>query len=112
VIELKIYVPAPESAYRRSIKAGSGIVGTFVNELDARIKIDYEGAIHQQGMTWEEKIFHAAGRHVANYPTVARAWVEPAEMIEVGTFTCTDSWKNRTYAITNSEALEAWKRGS
>jgi len=117
MIELMLYVPNLDTWIGRTIKKGSGIVGSFAlltgieggEKLSGnrKIRIDYEGGAHIK--TWEDKVFHAAGRHVVRYPTVARAWVDESSLIEVGTFRCDDDWKNKVYEITNPEALEAWR---
>src|SRR5436305_2608893 len=87
-----IYVPVADSHLRNMIRPGSGIVGT-ADPDSGRIVIDYEGAIYGQSMSYEDKIFHAWGRHTHGehgYPTVARAWVESEQLLEVGFLTIAD----------------------
>ena len=113
MIELKIYVPKPnqppeEQGWLSRILPGSGIVGS---SQCRGIRIDYEGNRNHACniKTWEDKVFHAAGRHVTNYPTIARALVTEENVIEVGVFRCEDNWKNPSYEITNPEVLNQWK---
>jgi len=72
MIELKIYVPAPGSFMATLIKQGSGIVGSACPVIGARegtpveeerVSIDYEGNVNGASniVTWEDKVFHAAG---------------------------------------------------
>ncbi|HEY1292858.1 MAG TPA: hypothetical protein VGJ60_07265 [Chloroflexota bacterium] len=116
---LTIYVPAGEDTL--GIKPGSGIVGSseptsssIVQGLAAamdRVRIDYEGNLHGAVniVTWEDRVKHAAGRHVWNegrgYPTVARRWVEPEKLHAVGTYD-TDTWS--IVEITDLAAVAAW----
>ena len=117
MIELTIYVPRPGAPIATTIDSGSGIVGSAAaapfKEEDTvpRICIDYEGNRNHAAniVTWEDKVFHAAGRHIAHYPTVARACPRAEDLIEVGMFRCADDWKNPVYEVTNREALDAWK---
>jgi len=112
MIELKIYVPRPGTSLARVIQAGSGVVGGAVSGRDGYpVCVDYQGNLYGTGniQTWEDKVFHAAGRHVTNYPTIARAWAMANELIEVGVFRCGDNWKNPSYEITDPEALNQWK---
>jgi hypothetical protein len=118
MIELTMYVPKPGAPIAATIDPGSGIVGSgrmrsrFKEDNTCpRICIDYEGNRNHAAniVTWEDKVFHAAGRHIAQYPTIARAWPRGEDLIEVGMFRCEDNWKNPVYGITNPEALDAWK---
>lgn len=82
-MHLAVYVPTPESPLRSVIRLGSGIVGS---PEGARVRIDYEGALYgQSGLErYADRVRLAAGRHTERYPTIARAWVEPNELIQVG----------------------------
>ena len=114
MIELKIYVPRPSADQPAGdeirflhILRGSGIVGS---PDGIGIRIDYEG--NHNGAcnikTWEDKVFHAAGRHVSRYPTIARSVADAGQLIEIGSFRCEDNWMNPVYEITNQAALDAW----
>src|SRR5207253_7459535 len=65
---------------------GSGIVGKVMG--DGNVLIDFEGAIHGQEMSYEDRVHHAWGRHTWNdgrgYPTIARMVVPFKDLIEVG----------------------------
>lgn len=126
MIELKIYVPKPATQTSLAIRRGSGIVGQPANPRDPndvlRIKIDYQDVhgLNSNIRTWEDAIFHAAGRQLhtrpggppalnsKGYPTIARIWASANELIEVGVFRCDERWKY-TIEITNQEALDAWR---
>lgn len=102
----QIYVPRIGSQLRKTIKAGSGIVGT--TQPNGKVLIDYEGAIHGQAMSYEEKILHAHGRHThegVGYPTVARMLVEPTELVQVGEYL---GETNRQVVIFDQVALDEW----
>jgi len=85
IAQLPVYVPAPDAPIRSTILAGSGIVGTLEHD---RLLCDYEGNRYRspQLARYADRVFHAAGRHLERYPTVARVWVSPEQMIEVGWF--------------------------
>jgi hypothetical protein len=81
---MPVYVPAPTSPLRHTIRRGSGIVG--VPHADGFVRIDFEGGIYEQAemRRYANRVLHAAGRARANYPTVARALVRADELVEVG----------------------------
>jgi hypothetical protein len=110
IYNLKIYVPKPGTWSERSIAAGSGIVGRPVRDL---IRIDYEGGIYGANFSYEEKLFHAAGRHLYNegegYPTVARSHTPPADLIEVGDYIVDTSTWRVEMVITDQATLDRWK---
>jgi hypothetical protein len=81
---LNVYVPAPGSDL--GIVPGSGIVGT--PQDDGLVLIDYEGNLYGASNigTFEDRIHHAAGRHIMRYPTVARLLVSASKLILIVTF--------------------------
>lgn len=101
---LTVYVPAADSALRRTLLPGSALVGSLSN--GRRIMVDFEGDKYgSQGLrTYEQKLLHASGRHVERYPTVARAFVESGDLIEVGTYDV----HQRTLTVTDPQALKGW----
>lgn len=82
-MEVTVYVPAPGSSVERTVIDGAAIVGSPEGD---RIMIDYEGNAYQQFGTFAEMLMHAAGRHAERYPTTARMWVEPEQLVRVGTY--------------------------
>ena len=85
--ELLILIPKSDSS-ARPIK-GSGIVGSPTQ--DGLIQVDYEGNLyHAENLrTFWERLFHAGGRHVTGYPTVAREYHATGQAFPywiVGTF--------------------------
>ena len=73
--KLWILVPKPESNPRPT--HGSGIVGSPSKEKPTLIRVDFEGNIYgcENLSTYWDRLFHAAGRHVTHYPTVAREYL-------------------------------------
>lgn len=51
-------------------------------------------------------VLHAADRLVTRYPTVARAWVSPSDVVPVGTV---DRDTRTIVSITDEPALQAWR---
>lgn len=65
------------------IAAGSGIVGVPAGD---RIFIHYEGNLYRSEniKTFADRCHHAADRHFARYPTIARAHVRPESFHRIG----------------------------
>lgn len=78
-----LYIPVPDALH--TILPGSGIVGTDHGE---RVLVDYEGNRYgsESFKTYADRCLHAAGRHVTNYPTIARAFMPANQLRPVGTF--------------------------
>ncbi|MBK1667350.1 hypothetical protein CKO28_04815 [Rhodovibrio sodomensis] len=76
--EVALYVPRPGALVQ--IHRGSAVAGT--PGVDG-ICVDFEG----RGDTFEDRLIHAAGRHVARYPTIARARLPETALLQVGTAT-------------------------
>lgn len=104
-----VYVPASESELRERIVSGSGIVGSAYGETE-RLRIDFEGNLYEldELEDYEERVKRAAERHQAHkeqgYSTSACAYVDPDEVIAVGSF---DPAKGQL-EIGRPEVLEAW----
>jgi hypothetical protein len=81
------FIPAPGSIQERMIDRGSGIVGSR-NDATGRVLIDYEGNRIRTAnlVSYADRVHHAAGRRLANYPTVACAYVSADVMIRVGDY--------------------------
>lgn len=100
-VVLDVYVPEGAA----SIIPGSGVVGS--RDIGRTfIVIDFEGnKFGSENMrSWAEKVFHAAGRHVCCYPTVARMTVSPSMVRKIGTY---DVATDRIH-LEDAEALKAW----
>ena len=72
----KLWILVPKSgSYVRPID-GSGIVGSSSEDSGDLIRVDFEGNLFGalNLTSFWERIFHAAGRHVTRYPTVAREY--------------------------------------
>ena len=110
--DLALYVPNPETAtgltYSHLIAPGSAIVGT---RHDQEVLIDYEGNTNNASniKDFEDKIQHAAGRHITRYPTIARAMLKSDDLIRVGTARYEDDWRRWIVTdIENARSLRAW----
>lgn len=101
-VVLDVYVPADVFT---TIAPKSGIVGSPVHGSD-HICIDYEGNLHGAAnmQTWDDRVHHAAGRHVSVYPTVARMHVPAHWLIAVGSY----SVRTQRVTVTDAVALQAW----
>ena len=101
---LIVYVPAHHSVLRRTVLPGSAMVG--VDTGAHRSLVDYEGNRYgaENMRLYSERLLHAAGRHVDQYPTVARLWARHIDLIEVGSY----DYETRALTVTNPTELEAW----
>jgi hypothetical protein len=84
----------------------SAIIGAWYGGTE--IEIYYEGAIHQQNMTFEEKCLHAADRFVTRYPTIARAILPANQLKQIGTYSFNDDGTERQVEITDSVSFMKW----
>jgi hypothetical protein len=103
---LTLYVPALSSHLNRMIDPGSAIVGEALDT--GRIAICFEGNRFGFMRDWNEMVLHAADRLVTRYPTVARAWVIPSDLVPVG---IVDRDTRTIVSITDEPALQAWRAG-
>lgn len=126
---LAVYVPnmgtSAGEQFARQVEARSGIVGivppsaavplgeviesddwTAGRHLRTRRLVYFEGNIYSTGniVTFADRVYHAADRLVANYPTVAKSVVKVEALLEVGVFDHTA----RVLRIDNDAALAAW----
>ena len=102
---LKLYVPAPGSAWRTLVAHGSAIVGKPADE--EHTLIHYEGNLYAAtNLTdFPSRAQSAAGRLDKNYPTVAKAVVPTAALVEVGEY---DVETSQVRTLTNPSALAEW----
>lgn len=105
---LGLYVPnGPRSP---DIAPRSAIVGIMHGQDDdRRVEIYYEGAVHGQSMSFEDKIQHAAGRMVDRAPTMAFGFYPADELREVGRVARSE--RMRGWVVTeihDRDVLEAW----
>ena len=86
---LGVYLPHPESSLCTQLTRGSAIVG--LSEGSGTIRIFYEGNLigAENLVRCRARAIHAANRLLHNYPvgypTIAKAEVDPREVIEIGT---------------------------
>jgi len=100
-----IYVP--KDANDLGIAPGSGIVGNVEQQYPDRILVYYEGNVYdaENMRRFAERVYNAADRQVARYPTSAMMAVRRDELIEVGRF---DHGRMRVTAISNPTELLRW----
>ena len=123
--ELLMLIPKSDS-WARPVK-GSGIVGSPTRD-GLIIQVDYEGNLYHAAnlRTFWERLFHAAGRHVTGYPTVAREYLAAGQGFRywiVGRFNypeAAERVRSRQVSVTEAvrgacdidliykEALETW----
>lgn len=86
-----VFVPTTGSSLERTVKAGSGIVGSPAED-NIGVRVDFEGNVYNTPQLdgFADRVAHAAGRHVGRdgvpYPTVARAFVQASHLVRVGYF--------------------------
>ena len=86
---LSVFVPHPESSLCTQLARGSAIVG--LPQAQGAIRIFYEGNLigAENLRRYRDRAVQAAARLVhdypTGYPTIARADVDPREVIEIGT---------------------------
>jgi hypothetical protein len=83
-LPLAVYVPRAGTWPSTTIVRGSGIVGTPLAR--GRVEIHYEGNLYKAAniRTFADRVHHAAGRHLADYPTAARDVVAAEDLVAVG----------------------------
>lgn len=103
--ELIVYVPHPDSDLRHFIDEGAAICGG-AERGDGRVEIDFESNRYgaENMKTYEDKLLHAADRHVTRYPTVARRLVGLSDVIAVGTYDV----EGQILYITQEKHLLGW----
>lgn len=103
--DLIVYVPAPDSAVASMVMRGSAIVGTPLDDADY-VTIDFEGNRYKTAYFEEfgKRLLHAAGRHVARYPTVARLVAECDQLVRVGTY----DYDRERLSVEDDDALLDW----
>ena len=65
---------------------GSGIVAQPWAADPAKLMLDYEGNIYGAVniKNFADRVDHAYGRQITEYPTTARCWVDKDQVIEIG----------------------------
>lgn len=96
-----VYVPK-DPRLESFIVRGSAIVGEPTES--GRVVVYYEGNLYGSAPTFEDRLRLAAGRLSEGYPTIARAWLEPDALLEVGSY----EYPSGRFVLTNEPALEAW----
>lgn len=85
---LTVFVPAESAHLLAGVASGSAIVGGHLPAVAGWVCIDYEGDIYSSETLgrFANRANIAAGRHLENYPTIARRQVGRSELIAVGEF--------------------------
>ncbi len=105
---LGIFVPS--GARTLHIAPRSAIVGLSRGQDDDHyVEVYYEGAVHGQTMSFEEKIQIAAGRMVDRAPTAAFGFYPADDLEEVGKVVRSEGLSGWVIAeIDDRESLETW----
>lgn len=93
--KINVYVPKVGTSSRGFVKPGSAVVGiTPEPGSETYVVVDYEGNIYnaKNMRSFHEKVSHAADRHIARYPTMARMTVGRDTLITVGSAYILDEW--------------------
>jgi hypothetical protein len=115
--EVEVFVPV--EGFPTTIKPGSAIVGQPSDSRSAGpgdsgreavlLNIYYEGDVYGHMRGFEEMLLHAADRMLANYPTIARAWVPFDSMRRVGWYQTGLPSGFSTLDIEEPDLLRAWQ---
>lgn len=105
---LTLYVPGRDSSLREKVWAGSGLVGSEMEDT-GQIRVDFEGD-DEVYPTFLDRVRRAAERHLwqgthrEGYPTRACAYADPDELVEVGRYRSAES----SIELTKPDALAEW----
>lgn len=108
--QLLICVPLGDSV--KDIARGSGVVGQIRAEARTNygdLEISYEGAVHGQAMSFDDKLFHAATRLIEQYPSVARMVVPLEEVEIVGYYLISEDYQQKRAVIVDEDFLKQWQ---
>lgn len=102
---LTIFIPAAGRAAFLGVDPGSAIVG-MLKEGSERVLVHFEGNRYgaENLKRFDERVEHAAGRLIQNYPTIAKASLAVTDLAAVGTY---DS-ESRAILVYDSETLARW----
>lgn len=90
--DFKVYIPKESSRLTAVIAKGSGIVSCTEEYIPGHVKIFYEGNLYgaENLETFEDKLYIASSRAVANYPTIAKMMVPLDQLVCIGEYNFTD----------------------
>lgn len=107
-----VLVPKAGTVPAQWIKPGSGIVTDDLSDdglIPGRIKVYFEGNLYgHPGISFEEKVNSAAARCSERYPTIACGVWPRSDFEVIGTYTCSDDWKDRSLEIDRQSVLQPW----
>lgn len=100
----------PNGRRDMGIAPGSAIVGLLHGQDDDwHVEAYYEGAVHGQSMTFEEKLQIAAGRMIDRAPTTAFGFYSADDLEEVGKVARSEHLRGWIVtAIKDRASLEVW----
>jgi len=104
---LTVYVPRPGTWPAAMLAPRNALVGDADRCADGHVVCHYEGAIHEQADMdrFYDRLCHAGGRLVYNYPTVAKAAFRLADLIPVAGF---DARRQVVTEVTDEPSLADW----
>lgn len=85
--KVPVWIVPSERREAVGILPGSAIVGDFVVSV-GRIEVYYEGNLYgwEEMARYVQRCYHAWDRMATRYPTIARAWLQSADLVQVGQF--------------------------
>lgn len=102
---LQVYVPTLTAPIRAIVVPGSAIVSRGIVDTGS-VLIYYEGNVYDavNMRKFSERVLHAAGRLTLKYPTRAKAFVSPEDLVPIGEYWTTPP----RLAIRDYLLLEEW----
>lgn len=85
--KVAVWVVHPDRRDDVGIAPGSAIVGDFAMNV-GRIEVYFEGNIYgwEDMARYVQRCYYAWDRMISRYPSIARAWLQSADLIQVGEF--------------------------
>lgn len=99
---LAVVVPIADAGM--SIVPGSACVAAPIDGSNLW-DVYYEGDVYNTGMTFDDKLLHAAGRLIQRYPTIARMVLAEPQLLFVGLY----DYETKTLDVESREVLDGWR---
>lgn len=111
-LTVNVYVPTPGPRASDNLAPRSAVVGL---PTEGGVDVYFEGWTNGPAQyggrdargLWEAGVEHAASRMVTAYPTTARRFVPPGDVLQVGTYEVA----TRVVTVTDEVALDDWLEG-
>lgn len=105
-MKLAVFVPKNDCPFQ-SIARKSALVADTTKFFNGCLVVYFEGNLYKSENleTYEDRLLHAAGRLVKNYPTTAKAYFKWADLTQVGEYD-TEAWRFSAFSHRLSELSE------